>query len=146
MRPRAAGLAYASGSPGLEPSPYNPGCVHPSPKTLSCLRDRAQPWSRAHRLFSASGRLSPLGIAGSGTANISVFRRPAWYFHTFRLCISFPLPEVFPSCFYIRWTPTHQSRFCLNVTFSTKPSQSPSGIHCLSSLVCALIWNHHLAF
>lgn len=49
------------------------------------------------------GRLSLYSaLSRSGTANISLFyHHCAWDFHTFRFCISHPLPGVLPSCFYI---------------------------------------------
>ena len=44
--------------------------------------------------------------------------------------------------FYTGSTPTHQSRFCWNVTFSTKPSQDPSEIAFFSLCFSVpLIWN-----
>ena len=115
--------------------------VCPLPKSLACLQQKSQPLSRVHRHFSFPRDLSLLSTSLAQVHQTLPCATTMPCSFTLAVFADTSLSLERFCSFYIGSTPTHQSRFCLNVTFSMKPSQDPSDISFLSLLLCALMWN-----
>lgn len=83
----AAGLAHTWGTWD--------GSYHLTP--IGVLTNRLKSY-RVYRIMPNRGarHVSPLGTAGSGTANIPLFYHPAWYFHTPGFAHPILCPESLP--------------------------------------------------